>query len=51
MRPNMRPTEKTDLKGALKDLSAYMRKSLGVVIMALVLAALSAVHHRPGSGR
>ena len=43
MRPNMRPTEKTDLKGALRDLSAYMRKSLGVVILALVLAALSAV--------
>ena len=43
MRPNMRPTEKTDPKGALNDLSAYMRKSLGVVILALVLAALSAV--------
>lgn len=43
MRPNMRPTEKTDLKGALNDLSANMRKSLGVVILALVLAALSAV--------
>ena len=43
MRPNMRPTEKTDLKGTLNDLSAYMRKSLGVVILALVLAALSAV--------
>lgn len=43
MRPNMRPTEKTDLKGALNDLSAYMRKSLSVVILALVLAALSAV--------
>ena len=42
MRPNMRPTEKTDPKGALNDLSAYMRKSLGVVILALVLAALSA---------
>ena len=39
MRPNMRPTEKTDPKGALNDLSAYMRRSLGV----LVLAALSAV--------
>ncbi|MFQ6938715.1 MAG: ABC transporter ATP-binding protein [Oscillospiraceae bacterium] len=39
----MRPTEKTDPKGALNDLSAYMRKSLGVVILALVLAALSAV--------
>ena len=43
MRPNMRPTEKTDLKGILNDLSAYMHKSLGVVILALVLAALSAV--------
>ena len=43
MRPNMRPTEKTDSKGALNDLSAYMRRSLGVVILALVLAALSAV--------
>ena len=43
MRPNMHPTEKTDLKGALNDLSAYMRKSLGVVLLALVLAALSAV--------
>lgn len=43
MRPNMRPTEKTDRKGALNDLSAYMRRSLGVVILALVLAALSAV--------
>ena len=38
----MRP-KKTDPKGALNDLSAYMRKSLGVVILALVLAALSAV--------
>ena len=43
MRPNMRPTEKTDLKGALHDLSAYMHRSLGVIILALVLAALSAV--------
>ena len=43
MRPNMRPTEQTDLKGTLNDLSAYMHKSLGVVILALVLAALSAV--------
>ena len=42
MRPNMRPMEKTDLKGALNDLSTYMRKSLGVVVLALVLAALSA---------
>lgn len=43
MRPNMRPMEKTVLKGALNDLSTYMRKSLGVVVLALVLAALSAV--------
>lgn len=43
MRPNMRPMEKTDRKGALNDLSTYMRKSLGVVVLALVLAALSAV--------
>lgn len=43
MRPNMRPMEKTDLKGALNDLSTYMRKNLGVVVLALVLAALSAV--------
>ena len=43
MRPNMRPVEKTDLKGALNDLSAYMHKSLGIVLLALVLAALSAV--------
>lgn len=43
MRPNMRPMEKTDLKGALNDLSTYMRKSLGAVVLALVLAALSAV--------
>ena len=39
----MRPMEKTDLKGALNDLSTYMRKSLGIVVLALVLAALSAV--------
>ena len=43
MRPNMRPMEKTDLKGTLNDLITYMRKSLGVVVLALVLAALSAV--------
>ena len=43
MRPNMRPMEKTDLKGTLNDRSTYMRKSLGIVVLALVLAALSAV--------
>ncbi len=43
MRPNMRPTEKTDLKGALRSLTVYLQKSLGVILLALVLAALSAV--------
>ena len=42
MRPNMRPTEKTDLKGALRSLTVYLQKSLGVILLALVLAALSA---------
>ena len=40
MRPNMRPTEKTDLKGALRSLTVYLQKSLGVILLALVLAAL-----------
>ena len=40
MRPNMRPMEKTDLKGALNDLSTYMRKSLGVVVLALELGKM-----------
>ena len=31
MRPNMRPTEKTDLKGALRSLTVYLQKSLGVI--------------------
>ena len=43
MRPNMRPTEKTDLRGALRSLTVYLQKSLGVILLALVLAALSAV--------
>ena len=43
MRPNMRPVEKTDLKGALNDMSADIHNSLGIVLLALVLAALSAV--------
>ena len=42
MRPNMRPTEKTDLKGALRSLTVYLQKSLGVILLALVLAALNA---------
>ena len=43
MRPNMQPNQKTDLKGALSRLSQYMRKSLGVILLALILAAFSAV--------
>ena len=41
MRPNH--IQKTDLKGALSRLSQYMRKSLGVILLALILAAFSAV--------
>ena len=43
MRPNMQPNQKIDLKGALSRLSQYMRKSLGVILLALILAAFSAV--------
>lgn len=43
MRPNMQPVQKTDLKAALRRLTAYLRKSLGILIFALILAALSAV--------
>ena len=43
MRPNMQPVQKTDLKAAPRRLTAYLRKSLGILIFALVLAALSAV--------
>ena len=27
MRPNMRPTEKTDLKGALRSLTVYLQRA------------------------
>ena len=43
MRPNMQPVQKTDLKAALRRLTAYLCKGLGILIFALVLAALSAV--------
>lgn len=43
MRPNMQPVQKTDLKAALRRMTAYLRKSLGILIFALILAALSAV--------
>ena len=43
MRPNMQPNQKPNLKGALSRLSQYMRKSLGVILLALILAAFSAV--------
>ena len=43
MRPNMQPAQDADMGKALSRLSKYMRKTLGVMIFALVLAALSAV--------
>ena len=39
----MQPMEKTDLRGAFTRLTAYLKKSLGLIVFALVLAALSAV--------
>ena len=43
MRPNMQPTQDANMGKALSRLSQYMHKTLGVMIFALVLAALSAV--------
>ncbi len=43
MRNNMQPRQKVDMKKALGQLAEYMRKSLGVIILALILAAGSAV--------
>ena len=43
MRPNMQPTQDANMGKALSRLSQYMRKTLGIMIFALVLAALSAV--------
>ena len=43
MRNNMQPRQKVDMKKALGQLADYMRKSLGVIILALILAAGSAV--------
>lgn len=43
MRNNMQPRQKVDIKAALGQLSEYMKKSLAAVIVALVLAAFSAV--------
>ena len=53
MRPNMRPTEKTDLKGALRSLTVYLQKSLGVDPSRAGAggAQRRADHHRAGSGR
>lgn len=43
MRDRMQPVQKTDLKGALGRLMGYLRANLGIILFALVLAALSAV--------
>lgn len=43
MRNNMQPRQKVDLGNALGRLTKYLRRSLGVIVLALVLAALSAV--------
>ena len=43
MRPNMQPTQDANMGKALSRLSQYMHKTLGIMIFALVLAALSAV--------
>ncbi len=43
MRNNMQPRQKGNVKKALGQLAGYMRRRLGVIILALVLAAGSAV--------
>ena len=43
MRPNMQPAQDANMGKALSRLSQYMHKTLGIMIFALVLAALSAV--------
>lgn len=43
MRNNMKPRQKGNVKKALGQLAGYMRRRLGVIILALVLAAGSAV--------
>ena len=43
MRNNMQPRQKGNVKKALGHLAGYMRRRLGVIILALVLAAGSAV--------
>ena len=43
MKPNMQPTQDANMGKALSRLSQYMHKTLGIMIFALVLAALSAV--------
>ena len=48
MRPNMQPTQDANMGKALSRLSQYMHKTLGIMIFALVLAALSAVMTRIG---
>ena len=43
MRNNMQPRQKVNVKKAIGQLAGYMRRRLGVIILALVLAAGSAV--------
>ena len=43
MRPNMQPTQDANMGKALSRLSQYMHKTLGVMIFALVLAALRVI--------
>ena len=51
MRPNMQPTQDANMGKALSRLSQYMHKTLGIMIFALVLAALSAVMTIIGPGK
>ena len=51
MRPNMQPAQKADVGEALKKLQSYLKKTLGVVLLALILASLSAVLTIVGPGQ
>ena len=53
MRPNMRPTEKTDLKARAAQLTVYLQKSLGAILSRAGArgAQRRADDHRAGSGR
>ncbi len=51
MRPNMQPVQRADVGEALKKLQSYLKKTLGVVLLALILASLSAVLTIVGPGQ